>query len=213
MSGHPELANPFFALLALMCAALVGGLAVLTAAAAVSAPGRRARDAVLAELAPRAVPLAAVIATVATLGSLYYSEVVGFTPCVLCWYQRICMYPLAAILWIGAVRRDGGVAQYAAPFCVAGPAVSGYHALVERWPSLGGGLSCSAEAPCTVPWFTEFGFVTLAWMALFGFLAIGTLLLVAARGRWRPSLEHPDGWTAVAPPPVAERRTQEVGSA
>ncbi len=210
MSDHTRLANPFFALLALLCAGLVAALLLLALAAGATTWGRRALDRVLEELAPRAVPLAALVATVATAGSLYYSEVVGFTPCVLCWYQRICMYPLAAILWIGAVRRDAGVAWYAAPFCVAGPAVSTYHVLVEQWPSLGGGLSCSAEAPCTVPWFTEFGFVTLAWMALFGFLAVGSLLVVAARPR--PSGRAAGSGVVPGRGATVERRSEEVSS-
>jgi len=177
---HTEVANPFFALLALACAALVSALVLVAVAARIVPAARPVAARVLDELGPRARPLAATIASVATLGSLYYSEVAHFTPCVLCWYQRICMYPLSAILWTGVVRRDAPVAWFAAPFVVVGPAVSTYHVLVERFPSLGGGLSCSAEAPCTVPWFTEFGFVTLAWMALFGFGAIGALLVVDA---------------------------------
>ena len=117
------------------------------------------------------------MASVATLGSLYYSEIANFVPCRLCWYQRICMYPLAVILFVGLLLRDRGARWYAAPFVIVGAPLSLYHWLVERVDFFAKSSSCSAEAPCTVPWFQELGYVTLAFMALSAFLLIGTLLL------------------------------------
>ena len=68
--------------------------------------------------------LAWVVALIATLGSLYFSEVRGFVPCVLCWFQRIAMYPLVIVLGVAAFRSDLGGRVYALPLVIAGFAVA-----------------------------------------------------------------------------------------
>ena len=117
------------------------------------------------------------IAAVATAGSLYFSEVADYVPCRLCWFQRICMYPLAGILLVAAIRRESSVRWYALPLLAAGIGVSGYHYLIEWRPSLGEN-ACGVGPSCTDIWFRSLGFMTLAGMALFGFLAIVLLLFV-----------------------------------
>ncbi len=131
-----------------------------------------------AHLGPSALWLAWLVALVATGGSLYFSEVAGFLPCVLCWYQRIGMYPLAVVLLVAALRRDPGVAVYVWPVCALTGAISAYHVALERVPALDVG-ACSADVPCTLVWFTELGFVTLPVMALVAFTFIAVLLGVA----------------------------------
>ena len=176
-----DTANVVFTVLTLLANAAVVGLVVLGAATASrSALGGRARW-LLGLLAPRARVVAAAVAVVTTLGSLYYSEIAGYLPCELCWYQRIAMYPLSAILVVGLVRRERAAQWYALPFVVVGAPLSLYHWLVERVPALAEGSSCSAFVPCSVPYFQELGYVTLAFMDLSAFLLIGALLLVAAR--------------------------------
>jgi disulfide bond formation protein DsbB len=130
---------------------------------------------------PARLWLAFGVAAASTAGSLYFSEVANFTPCKMCWLQRIAMYPLSAILLVGALRRDRDVRWYALPIAGVGAVISTYHFVIERRPSLGGG-SCDITAPCTVPWFTEFGFITLAFMALCGFVAIISLLTLGDVG-------------------------------
>lgn len=125
--------------------------------------------------------LAWVVAAAATAGSLYFSEVADFVPCRLCWFQRICMYPLAGILGVAAIRRDRSVRWYALPLVVAGSAVSIYHYVIEWKPSLGDG-ACSVGPSCTDVWFRSYGFVSLAFMALCGFLSIAALLFVTPPG-------------------------------
>jgi hypothetical protein len=125
-----------------------------------------------------AVPLAAIVATVATAGSLWMSEVAGYIPCELCWFQRTAMYPLVVVLWVGAARRDQHVWRTAVPIALLGSAVSVWHLAVERIPSLAG--ACDPVAPCAVRWVEEFGVLTLPAMALTGFLAV-TVLTLAAR--------------------------------
>jgi len=173
---HVDVANTFFTILTLLANAAVIVAVVLALGALVS---RRVRDvgtAVVRTVGPSAPLVAWIVATVTTFGSLYYSEIANFVPCRLCWYQRICMYPLAVILLIGLLLRDRRVRWYAAPFVVVGAPLSLYHWLVERVEFFAKSSACSAEAPCTVPWFQELGYVTLAFMALSAFLLIGTLL-------------------------------------
>jgi disulfide bond formation protein DsbB len=121
--------------------------------------------------------VALLAAMIATCGSLFFSEVLHWLPCQLCWYQRILMYPLVIVLGVAALRKDRRAWMTVLPFVAIGAGVSTYHWLVERVPSFAESSSCSLEAPCTAPWFEKLGFVTLAWMALSGFLLIGTLMV------------------------------------
>jgi disulfide bond formation protein DsbB len=129
-----------------------------------------------------AIPLwlAFAVAATATAGSLYLSEVAGYVPCTLCWYQRIAMYPLVMILGIAAWRRDVGVRRYVVPLAGVGAVIAAYHVALQRLPGLPAG-ACSLDAPCTAIYVERFGFVTIPVMALIGFVAILTLLVVLRR--------------------------------
>jgi len=135
---------------------------------------RRVSDSFARDLA---LPLATAVAAVATAGSLYLSEVAGYVPCLLCWYQRIAMYPLVIILGVAALRRDRAVWLTAVPIASIGAAVSMWHIMIERRPELGG--VCDPVAPCAMKWVEEFGFLTLPTMALIGFGTIIVLTLTA----------------------------------
>ena len=142
---HPPTSKPaamstpavqlFCALLAVAVLAFTVALAGWRVAARRVHRGGRALDAFV----PVATGLAAAIAVGCTLGSLYFSEVAHFTPCTMCWYQRIAMYPLAIILVIAAVRRDRIVLLYVAVLASIGAAISTYHFLLERFPLAGDG--------------------------------------------------------------------------
>lgn len=123
--------------------------------------------------------LAFVIALVATLGSLYYSEVAGFIPCRLCWYQRIFMYPLTFITLVGALRRDDYLPGYVLPLSIIGMGISTYHYLMEKgvFPA---STTCAADVPCNISYVNYFGFVTIAFMALVAFALITLTML----GTW-----------------------------
>lgn len=125
-----------------------------------------------------ALPLATLIAFSATAGSLFFSEVANYTPCVLCWYQRIAMYPLVIVCGVAALRRDFNVFKTVLPITVIGASVSIWHIMIEQRPALGG--MCDPQAPCALKWINEFGFLTLPTMALIAFVAI-SLLVIAAR--------------------------------
>lgn len=157
----------FFAILSV--ATLLGTLIILVARLFYSS--RSSAASVIDAFSPLARPLAAAIATTCMLGSLYFSEIVNYVPCRLCWYQRIMMYPLAIILIIASLRRDSKIGWYAVPLATIGASISTYHWLLERFPNLDAG-ACDVQVPCELIWFEEFGFVTLPFMAFTGFFAI-----------------------------------------
>ncbi|MGH2475812.1 MAG: disulfide bond formation protein B, partial [Candidatus Limnocylindrales bacterium] len=100
----------FYAILALASMVAIVAIVGLRLLAVASDGAREAYDSVAGVVGPNALGLAWFVALLATGGSLYFSEVAGFTPCTLCWYQRIAMYPLVVVLAIGAARRDRAVA-------------------------------------------------------------------------------------------------------
>lgn len=136
------------------------------------------RDALVDLFGPVALQLALGVALVATLGSLYFSEVANFPPCRLCWYQRIAMYPLVPVLAVAVWRRDAGARFYALPLALIGGLISTYHVVLERFPSLESGV-CEATNPCTLIWVRRFGYLTIPAMALSAFALIAVLLLAA----------------------------------
>jgi len=129
----------------------------------------------------QALQLAFLVALVSTLGSLWLSESAGFPPCRLCWYQRIAMYPLSVVLGVAALRRDVAVRVYALPLVLIGAALSTWHVLIERFPSLESSTSCEITNPCSIRWVERFGYLTIPTMALTAFVLLATLLLLATK--------------------------------
>ena len=137
---------------------------------------------VTAALRAHAAWAAAAVAATATAGSLWYSEVAGFVPCELCWYQRIVMYPLAVVLMMAAVRGDRAIRPYARVLAAIGLLISAWHVALQRVPSLSGASTCAADAPCTAIWVDAFGVFTIPTMAACGFLAVLVLTSVRIPG-------------------------------
>ena len=129
----------------------------------------------LVEVKKIALPLAAMITTTAMLGSLYFSEIVNYVPCRLCWYQRAAMYPLAILLVVANFKKLKFTKLVAVVLALAGGSISTYHWFLERFPDLDAGV-CDAKLPCSVVWFENFGFVTLSFMAFTAFFT--TIVLV-----------------------------------
>jgi disulfide bond formation protein DsbB len=179
MTINAQIATNVFVALALVANLFALAIVIPAIAAALRVPA--AFNAVALTMQRYARPLAIAIATTCTAGSLYYSEVVGFAPCRLCWYQRFVMYPLALVMLLGYLRLWRSTRIAAAALAVLGSGISLYHWLVERVPALARGAACSLQTPCSVPWFTRLGFVTIAWMAFSGFVAIAALMLCEAR--------------------------------
>lgn len=127
-----------------------------------------------------------VVALVATLGSLYFSEIMRFLPCKLCWYQRILMYPLVIILGIAAVRKDTKQYLYVLPLSVWGMGISLYHYLMQKTSWFKDGAAACGPIPCDVDYIDWLGFITIPFLALVAFTLITIihiLLAVADRKR------------------------------
>ncbi len=122
--------------------------------------------------------LAWVGSIVAMLGSLYFSEILRYPPCVLCWYQRICMYPLVAILAVGIINRDKLIYRYALPLSLSGLAIAVYHNLLYYKILPESAAPCLAGVSCTTKFIEWFGFLTIPLLAGLGFLTITIFLLL-----------------------------------
>lgn len=127
------------------------------------------------------------VALVATLGSLYFSEVRMYVPCTLCWYQRILMYPLVLLLGVASYRQDREVVQYALPLSLLGVVVSGYHLMEQKIPGFGAAVLCRSGVPCSGEYINWFGFLTIPGLSLIAFVVISALLIATAR---RPRPPH-----------------------
>lgn len=119
------------------------------------------------------------VATLATLGALFMSEIMGFAPCVLCWYQRIFMFPLVIILALGLFPFDPKVVRYALPLAVIGLAIAAFHVLLV-WGIVPETLApCRQGIPCKTVQIEWFGFVTIPLLSMLAFLTINVLLLAS----------------------------------
>lgn len=153
----------------------VMSLVALALAVAALALRVMASPALRTGLADPARWLAWLVAAAAMVGSLVYSEYFGYEPCLLCWYQRIAMYPLAFVLLVGAIRRERTIAFYGLPLSVVGLAISIYHLVIQNSPTVDAG-ACDPSNPCSFKYVDMFGFVSIPFMAGAGFLLITILL-------------------------------------
>lgn len=116
-------------------------------------------------------------ALVATLGSLYFSEIAKFPPCILCWYQRICMYPLVAILAVGIYRKDKNVPFYVLPLSLTGLLIALYHNLLYYKIIPESAAPCISGISCTTKYIEWFGFVTIPFLSLVAFAVITACMI------------------------------------
>ncbi|MBE9536894.1 MAG: disulfide bond formation protein B [Proteobacteria bacterium] len=121
------------------------------------------------------------IAVVAMLGSLFFSEVMGLKPCLLCWYQRIFMYPLVVLFLVGMFPLDRSVVRYTLPIAVIGCGFAIYHYLLYSGYIPEGLLPCSADLPCTEINLELMGFITIPMLSILSYTAIIILLFIFRR--------------------------------
>ncbi|WP_040203775.1 disulfide oxidoreductase [Neobacillus jeddahensis] len=125
--------------------------------------------------------LAWVAAIIATLGSLYFSEVMHFIPCTLCWYQRIFMYPLAIMLGIAVYRNDKEIYRYVLPLSIIGMFISGYHTLLQKISYLQQFEMCTSGVPCSKDYINWLGFITIPLLAFIAFTIITVCMIMIVR--------------------------------
>lgn len=118
-----------------------------------------------------------IVALIATLGSLFYSEIAGFEPCKLCWIQRIFMYPQAILLGIALWRKSYETYQ-SIILSLIGAVIAGYHYLLQI--GVAPELPCSAvgfSAACSQRFVMQFGYITIPMMAFTAFLLMLTFFI------------------------------------
>ena len=127
----------------------------------------------------KAIKISLVVALTATLGSLFYSEIAEYTPCLLCWYQRIFMYPMVILFGIALLIKDKTISIYALSLSVIGAILAGFHYYMQiSGTEL---TSCSTvgySASCSDNFVMNFNYITIPMMALSAFLLIALLMIV-----------------------------------
>jgi disulfide bond formation protein DsbB len=118
------------------------------------------------------------VAAMSTLGALFLGEVMGFAPCVLCWYQRIFMFPLVFVLAVGLFPFDPRVTRYALPLAVVGWLIAAWHVLLTAGIIPESATPCTQGVPCGLVQVEWFGFVTIPLLSLVSFTVINALLFI-----------------------------------
>jgi len=121
------------------------------------------------------------LAAAGTLGSLFFSEVMELKPCVLCWYQRIFMYPLVVVFLVGLFPLDRSVFRYALPISIIGWCFAVYHYLVYSGYIPENLRPCSEDASCAEINLELLGFITIPMMSILSYTAIILLLFIFRR--------------------------------
>lgn len=121
------------------------------------------------------------VSLIATAGSLFFSEVLKYIPCDLCWYQRILMYPLVILLGVASAKKDYTISLYGLILSLIGGLISLYHYLIQKVPALNELGSACGIVPCNTDYINWFGFITIPFLALVAFTLISVLLIVVMK--------------------------------
>lgn len=119
--------------------------------------------------------LAFIISLMASLGTLFYSEILGYPPCTLCWIQRAFMYPIPIILGAALLKKSLNIKKYAIFLAAIGALIAGYHYLVQIF-QLSTVCAIGSETPCNIAYSFELGYITIPMMSLTVFILIIVLL-------------------------------------
>lgn len=121
------------------------------------------------------------VSLIATLGSLFFSEVLLYPPCLLCWYQRICMYPLPILFAVSFMSEDNAVFKYTSPLAIIGLVIAVYHNLLYYHILPESIAPCSQGISCTTVQINWLGFITIPLLSLVGFMILTILSIFAWR--------------------------------
>ncbi|MEH7400862.1 disulfide oxidoreductase [Gottfriedia acidiceleris] len=122
-----------------------------------------------------------IVSIIATLGSLSFSVINHWTPCSLCWYQRIFMYPIVFILGIAFYKNKIKDVIYVLPLSLIGMCISIYHILIQKVPALKETATQCGPVPCTGDYLNWFGFITIPMLAFVAFLLINICCITLLR--------------------------------
>ncbi|MEC1176967.1 disulfide oxidoreductase [Metasolibacillus meyeri] len=116
-----------------------------------------------------------VVSLVATLGSLYFSEIRQYTPCEMCWYQRILMYPIVILTTVAYIQKNARIALTTAVFACIGGSISLYHYGIQKLDFLQASAPACGLVPCTGQYINWLGFITIPFLALTAFVIIAAI--------------------------------------
>ena len=117
--------------------------------------------------------LGLLISLTATLGSLYYSDILGYEPCKLCWYQRILMYPQVILFFVAALKKHTKITIYSINLSAIGAVIAIFHYYIQITNN--NDFSCSVigySASCTQQFFLKYGYITIPMMAITAFVLL-----------------------------------------
>ena len=123
-----------------------------------------------------------IVSLVATLGSLYFSEIREYVPCEFCWYQRILMYPLVIISLIATIKDDYGARLYIRVMSIIGFLIGLYHYGLQKFDFLKDNLNACSDGSCAGVFINWFGFVTIPFLSLTAFFIIIVLTFLIKKG-------------------------------
>lgn len=119
------------------------------------------------------------IASASALGALFFSEVMQLPPCVLCWYQRIFIFPLVLLLPVGLFPFDAKVVRYALPLTLVGWLLALFHVLLVAGVIPEEIRPCTQGVPCSEVQIQWLGFVNIPLLSLMAFSTLNALLIAA----------------------------------
>lgn len=121
------------------------------------------------------------VSLAATLGSLFFSEVLKFPPCILCWYQRIFMYPLVFLIPVGIMKKDKNLPYFILPLASIGATIAVFHNLLYYGLIPESTAPCILGISCTTKFIEYFGFITIPFLSLSAFLTIIICMYLAKK--------------------------------
>ncbi len=122
-----------------------------------------------------------VVSLVATLGSLYFSEIRGYIPCTMCWFQRIFMYPILVMTTVAVIQKNAKIAVTTAVFSIIGGCISLYHYGIQKISFLADSAPACGQVSCTGQYINWLGFITIPFLALTAFILIAITSLYMIR--------------------------------
>lgn len=123
-----------------------------------------------------------ILSAIATSGSLYFSEIKGFIPCTLCWYQRIFMYPIFLLTSTSLLLKDKKINNYLLTLSIPGFLLALYHVLLQKTSLFSSFEPCSVGVSCASEYVNWFGFVTIPLLSFTAFFLISITLIYKKEG-------------------------------
>lgn len=113
------------------------------------------------------------------LGSMTYELVFGYAPCLLCWYQRMAIFPLAVLVFTASIRNNKLLQTQVLWIASLGFLVSLVHNIIDIFPT--GADICGAGPSCLLRYVNVFGFVTIPLMSAITLLSVIVITVLARR--------------------------------